>query len=78
MKEHYILPEIVERSKEEYINTGVLYVVLALLFANEYQTGVNTVLHNCLICLMNDRIQHGRAIGLVIIIVTSRVCDYLL
>ncbi|KAG1440399.1 hypothetical protein G6F56_011942 [Rhizopus delemar] len=37
MKEHYILPEIVERSKEEYINTGVLYVVLALLFANEYQ-----------------------------------------
>ncbi|CAO3669619.1 unnamed protein product [Rhizopus stolonifer] len=37
MKEHYILPEIVERPKEEYINTGVLYVVLALLFANEYQ-----------------------------------------
>lgn len=37
MKEHYILPEIVKRPKEEYIQTGVLYVILALLFVNEYE-----------------------------------------
>ncbi|EIE90824.1 hypothetical protein RO3G_15535 [Rhizopus delemar RA 99-880] len=37
MKEHYILPEIVKRPKEEYVQTGVLYVILALLFVNEYE-----------------------------------------
>lgn len=35
MKEHFILPDIVKRSTEDYINTGVLYVILALLFIHE-------------------------------------------
>lgn len=35
MKEHFILPEIVKISTEDYVHTGVLYVILALLFIHE-------------------------------------------
>ncbi|CAO3698866.1 unnamed protein product [Rhizopus microsporus] len=41
MKEHFILPDIVKRSTEDYINTGVLYVILALLFIHEREMDSN-------------------------------------
>ncbi|KAI8875054.1 MAGE protein, partial [Backusella circina FSU 941] len=37
LKEDYNEPQIINRSDDEYIKTGILYVVLGIIFANENQ-----------------------------------------
>lgn len=35
MKEEYRTPSIIERSSKEYNETGILYVILGLIFLNQ-------------------------------------------